>query len=807
MGNLVGGPLDSWVQDQIEVRQKTIANNKKIKEIISELGERVLHNNNRNSWVRMASSVDVNINGLNSEAIQRIGASLGSNFSKDFVLFGGVNFNPSTTKGGVVREQSEQNFASLASQYSYGLGEPNRGYQPIFGLDSVKIRHLNRGAIRKFDIKLKAFNKLQFEIIESLYLRLGYYMLLEWGHTVYIDQNKELVTSPVYNTPAFNSFYEAGKVDNDVVRDIKTQRQKTGGNYDGALFKVDNYSWSIDNDGTYQISISGVSKGGLIDSLTLSSPAGSGETIKDYIILNPSKIKKEQILKTFDVSFEDRKLDITYSETVGDKLAEGKFSKLEELGAIEFPSEYDEQEALKVSFTNEQDNDNTLTILDQEKSSLNKKLFTYHKRLKTTNWKQINGKNRYKSLDDNKLITLKFDNPNKPEDGYAYNYVTLGKLLDDIKSIFNQPDNIKINIDSEVETNLMFTHWFQHSVDPKVCLIPFTYTNDGSSSNLLSNILGNSFRRTGEEKAEFQGKVMSIHVNIEIIAKCLQDSIQQDTGEIGLYDFLDSLIYKIQGALGGINNFSITYTEEKDIPALSIYDDTIIPGTTDKDTDDYSLKLFGVQPNIEGSFVRNISTQSKISSQMATQIAIGSTASGVNKSTSMLSRWNEGLEDRLEKNKKKENNNPIEDPNKLLQDIEKKYEKYKEFIKNTYIDFKNPSPSVISSAQSNLKYILDYDLGVKTVNGEIAGKGFIPIDLSLELDGISGILLYQRIKTSDEILPTSYTEKVNFIVQAMDHTIQNNTWTTTLSTLSVPKKRDLSQSSSTSGFSIPKPTT
>ena len=186
---------------------------------------------------------------------------------------------------------------------------------------------------------------------------------------------------------------------------------------------------------------------------------------------------------------------------------------------------------------------------------------------------------------------------------------------------------------------------------------------------------------------------------------------------------------------------------------------------------------------------------------MATQIAIGSTASGVNKSTSMLSRWNEGLEDRLEKNKIK-SSNTSEDPNKLLEEIEKKYEKYKEFIKSTYIDFKNPSPSVKTTAQSNLKNILEYDLGVKTVNGEIAGKGFIPIDLSLELDGISGILLYQRIKTSEEILPSSYTEKVNFVVQAMDHTIQNNTWTTTLSTLSVPKKRDLSQGIGTGGFSL-----
>ena len=99
-------------------------------------------------------------------------------------------------------------------------------------------------------------------------------------------------------------------------------------------------------------------------------------------------------------------------------------------------------------------------------------------------------------------------------------------------------------------------------------------------------------------------------------------------------------------------------------------------------------------------------------------------------------------------------------------------------------------------------------MAIKTLNGSIAGKGFIPIDLTVELDGISGILLYQKLLTTNEILPSSYDNKVDFIVMSMDHTIANNEWVTTLSTLSVPKKANTGaniKNKDSNEFSLPKP--
>jgi hypothetical protein len=73
MSNITGGPLDKWVQDQIRIRQQIIGNNS---EALSEIGERVLYNNNRNAWVRLASSVNITKNDFkltNSELILNLG--------------------------------------------------------------------------------------------------------------------------------------------------------------------------------------------------------------------------------------------------------------------------------------------------------------------------------------------------------------------------------------------------------------------------------------------------------------------------------------------------------------------------------------------------------------------------------------------------------------------------------------------------------------------------------------------------------------------------------------------------------------
>jgi hypothetical protein len=62
----------------------------------------------------------------------------------------------------------------------------------------------------------------------------------------------------------------------------------------------------------------------------------------------------------------------------------------------------------------------------------------------------------------------------------------------------------------------------------------------------------------------------------------------------------------------------------------------------------------------------------------------------------------------------------------------------------------------------------------------------LPISVNFNTDGISSMAIYQAFTINEELLPYSYkygmgqteTRKVGFIITGLEHTIQNNTWTT-----------------------------
>jgi len=836
MANLTGTPLDTYVQNQISTRQKILGNNPDVQ----DLDIRVLNNHNKSAWVRLASSVDI----VGDDTLKELGIiNKGNVFAQNFVLVGGVlnaAQDISMPQGGVILNSFSADVPSIAAQYSYGLGGLEYGFTPPPGLGSVSIQHLNRGAIRKFQIRLQAQNKGQMAILEALYLRLGYYMLLEWGHTNYIDRENTFITKPEFATSAYNYLFE-GKSSDQIETAINNYRKITGGNYDGALFQVDNYSWAINTDGSYDITISGVSKGGLIDSLTIGTPGifnNQATPLENYTVITPNgNDERRTILGKLGVSAKDDEIVKTYNQTVAEKLAGGLYQTLKSAGAIKVisPNSISNPKALDLtSAFDTSDDDLNITILDQNKSVLNQILFKLTRQLKKESWAKIDGKKRYKNFqlrpellsslgisELSELISIKFDNVNKEDNPYEYNYITLGSLISIIKEkiLTNENNPTGIKISDNYEDNLMFTHWFQHSTDPTVCLIP--YSAEGDNEDNLNKIISKTFRVGTEGDQSFQGRLMAIHINIEYISKTLRETTSND-GTSNLYSFLEKLMYGIQNALGNINNFTVTYD---DVNGLNIKDDTIIPGIGGENEENQTkLRLYGTLPNNEGTFVRNVSAQSKITSKMATQIAIGATASGnpINQSTSLLARWNEGLVDRVKaqdnaKAKFKqleielqsgESLEPVSTvADEIREELNKKYDQQIQFLTSQYSNFENQGNPTYSQAQSNLQSLLEYDLAVKTLGGNIAGKGFIPIDLTIEMEGISGILLYNKILTTNEILPSSYENKVDFIVTAMDHTISNNEWVTTLNTLSVPKKTNKAKNVSAKDnneFTIPK---
>jgi len=149
---------------------------------------------------------------------------------------------------------------NLNSSYTYG----QYGYVPMPGLISADIKTLNRGSIKKATVKLIAQDVQQLQIIDLLYLRLGYTVLLEWGNSLYTKTGTD--KNIIRETILEKDFY-TNKDFRKIIDKIEVERDFHKGNYDGFLAKVSNFSWSVNSDGSYDIELTLISLGDVVESL------------------------------------------------------------------------------------------------------------------------------------------------------------------------------------------------------------------------------------------------------------------------------------------------------------------------------------------------------------------------------------------------------------------------------------------------------------------------------------------------------------------------------------------------------------
>jgi len=202
--------------------------------------------------------------------------------AKSFILFNGtqeLNRNSSsyTVREGIAKTESALN--NIFSSNAYGLGGSNQGIQPMPGIESVNIDCVNRGSIRKATVVLKVYNRVQFHIIELLYLRLGFTMLLEWGWDKYLYQDKDsnVGVENMGNTLTEDFWFTdntCGDItQSNIIDEIDKYRKKYQGNYDGFYGKVTNYSWDFNKDGSYNITLDLITIGDVIESLKINLPS------------------------------------------------------------------------------------------------------------------------------------------------------------------------------------------------------------------------------------------------------------------------------------------------------------------------------------------------------------------------------------------------------------------------------------------------------------------------------------------------------------------------------------------------------
>jgi hypothetical protein len=268
LSNVIGAPFAEHVLTQLYLR--AAHNSTGTGNVPLRSDDEILFLANKSAWVKLTSSVRIKDTGGNSlrQFYDKLG--LGSNFTKpddlakNWLLAAGTS--EASGNGITLRK-------GLGDNGAYGLGGTMElGYRPMPGLTSVNIDTKGvLGSLREATINFKVWNMNQLNVIEALYFRLGYSMILEWGHTQFYT-NVNQVGGPrggtfTTNTYGIDPFQNYRK---EILQQIIAKRGKDlSGNYDAMWGIVTNFTWSFNQEGGYDCVVKLVGLGAIIDSLRI----------------------------------------------------------------------------------------------------------------------------------------------------------------------------------------------------------------------------------------------------------------------------------------------------------------------------------------------------------------------------------------------------------------------------------------------------------------------------------------------------------------------------------------------------------
>ena len=157
MGKFLGENFDDFVRDQINTRQKKLG----ITEYDNEL---ITYTTSKDSWIRLASGVDVSQEKLAELEISPLGKfPKGNSLAESYVLFGGANnvAKSSKPKGGLIDTYTD----SILANASYGFDSTAEyGLTPLPGVTSFNIKPKNDGSITEGEIKIKCYKNIKILI-------------------------------------------------------------------------------------------------------------------------------------------------------------------------------------------------------------------------------------------------------------------------------------------------------------------------------------------------------------------------------------------------------------------------------------------------------------------------------------------------------------------------------------------------------------------------------------------------------------------------------------------------------------------
>ena len=837
--NIVGEPFDPYVAYQVKQRQET-----QFSGYGSQRGDSDIQIlDNQNAWVKMASGVSIS-GSLGDQRLRSLGLSEqeanglnGTQLAESAILFNTLSsidpnrgtsaasgeLTPVTMREGITKANKLWN-----SNRSYGLGGTDFGILPTPGIVDVTVTCLNRGSIRKATVNLKAYNKFQFAIIEMLYLQLGKHILLEWGNDKYINNDGKFKT--VQNTLIEDIWFNQNGINQlEMLDRINIYRARYSANYDGFFGKVSNFSWDFGNDGSYNIRVDLITVGDVIESLRVNtqSPlltdkdlksgqqkintsaettllnervktilggwlmAAMGEADNDKENRNPNYF----ILENNDKESENGKIieKYRYFITISELL-----DLIEELCIPVILSggkksggaklvEFIKPDCVSYSLNQISLDPRVCLLKPKFSESLKDKIYYPHYLDPLFDYATIEGNVIYGNLSN---LYLNYDfifkcleqNTNKENNLSLFKFLT--NLCDGINNALGNSVNLEPIIRNDryitiIDQNPIanIEDLFPESKELSVPLEVYGYNPNEKQSNFVNNIT-------------FQTSITpELSSTISIGATAAGSTVSGVEGtafskwSIGLEDrFLEKVESVVTTLPSGSGELSRKISTQKEVELKNDFNQKWYANQGFFSTFSFTNKKYFTDGTVSDGWYRR---------EEYVRAAFKKYKEDLNKKIDEKDFQNQLASNFILYLGYCFGNNQLSTPGSEGAIITIPY---KNPETSNYLKFDS---SFISKGQAVYKKYLNL-ISTKTFEKtkeknkikEVEASnqiGFIPVNFDLNLKGISGFKIYQKIEINQKFLPSQYPEALEFLVTKVDHIIRDNHWTTGLTTLSIPK--------------------
>jgi len=740
MKKAFGIPIEKAVYKQLEARKAVLKQD-------SRVVQRNMLQHNKGAWVRVVSGVDTKVGTITAAPEAAVTGDTAEKdiyseeLASNFVLQGGV-LKPQTATDGKrsfeLREGLELrgNFLDHNGAYSY---DDTLGYRPMPGITDFTVQSQGSfGTLKKSDIQFKVWSLEHLNSMEQLYFRPGFNILIEYGSAAFLDSESEELEVNTLEYSLADEYLKRSKTLAQLDAEIDKLELKTCFNYSGFLGRIVNFSWSYNTDGGFDCSIQIQARGEIVESLKLLMEDNSDSGLNSFSTSTPSKMPEFTFLKGL------KALKGTQRDAFAEKYL------------LDIDGEFDKDEFIVTS-------SNRFNVEGLET--------------------QADENSKYK-------VGRKYDND--------FKFMTLGTLLTLINN-FCVIENEK----GEKETSFRTKRYEnKHScgyitfpghvaLNPLISMLPFKSEKGVYMSDL--ELYGAYTDQSVQMPNEISGdklestNIYHILINIDYIIELVESLYKgkDNTADINVFSFLKTVLGKLNSNQGSINNLDLDL--DKRVNEWRVVDrDYYDPEKSSGDS--YSeLDLVGL-----GSLVTNFSLETKISGALTNMLAISAAVSGNDGDLDSMSRYNMGLKDRF-----KDSvytgvaDKPVEDDSASKEETQKHALEAGSKVANCYSIY-NKSKKLDITAFENTKISHTsytekaYKLNQKSIrqSGKKASyKGIIPMNLSLTIDGISGLKVGEAFRINNSVLPSSYHNRVGFIITGLADKIGGDSkWSTEITT-------------------------